>query len=151
MTKDFDKLLILFVKQFRGWCDRKLNEYEGDYDRLAESICQLMHDDFYTKHENLTEFISNLTPEKIEKVLKDNSGAGDYCIGSHEIDYETFRITCWTLTKNGETRNLHVDQMKDGYLIVSDLSVFHQQEIYSLDALESSIRNWAQDPCKRHF
>ena len=141
---DFNNLTNLFQKEFTRWCMRKFEEYDGDYDRLSRDICQLMNNTFQTPSKEMAELIPILDPSQVEKIIRNNSTAGNY-------RYEQVGICSdigsdkWGLTKKGENRKLEITLKNNGYIYLCDYTAGRDWSLnaYSLDVLDDAIFFWA--------
>ena len=140
---EFNKLTSFFRKEFTRWCMRKFEEYDGDYDRLSRDICQLMNNTFQTPSKEMAELIPILDPSQVEKIIRNNSTAGNY-------RYEQVGICSdigsdkWVLTKKGGSRKLEITLKNHGYILLCDYTARGWSlNAYSLDVLDDAIFFWA--------
>ena len=143
---EFNKLTSFFRKEFTRWCMRKFEEYDGDYDRLSRDICQLMNDTFQTPSKEMAELIPGLDPSQVEKIIRNNSTAGNYRY-EHVGICSDIGSDKWVLTKKGGSRKLEITLENHGYIFLGDYNAGGGWSLnaYSLDVLGNGIILWAAD------
>ena len=146
MSKDnYDKLKKLFNAQFDDWCERKLDEYNGDYDQVSREMCQIMNDYFWTPPREMSGLIRTLSPKQIETILIDNLKAGNYTFRQEPPN--DLSVRQWVLTKRGGHRRLYIFLMKHNYIYLAEYTKDHgwSMNAFSLGSFENAILSWAEN------
>ena len=149
----FERITELFVSEFKGWCDEKVANYEGDYDWAIHDICELMSNAFYTDDRKIADLISPFDIEKIETVL---NSWGDYYQFRYAEDVKDkyigdLTLKNWILTRDGESSKLRISLMKKGYfyirLVEKQKNGFYQDGTtmysYNYESLDHWIWSWS--------
>ena len=146
-----EKLLNRFNAEFIEWRKSKLEDCDGDVNRLIQYICQLMYDVFHTQDSALDDLLSPIDKNEIEEKLK--CWSKDYQFVYEDYSYagqDDQKI--WQLSKESVNSVFRVNLTQEGYInlrwikVISKTSKrFRLGRVYHLDALESEIKYWLKN------
>ena len=140
------KLLQVFNAEFSHWSKYRLEELEGNSNRLIQEICQLMCDEFYTRTWALTDLIVPIDQNELEEKLK--TWSDEYQFSYEERDPDRYQKS-WCLSKEGVSSTLDVNLTDEGSVFVVQVKQIDKNtsrhclsDAYTIDVVESEIRRW---------